>query len=134
MAARIFGQTQYLQCLLFPSASDHGGPALTLEAHVSFQARCVGGLPREELLRDRQHRDSPLAHTSSSALPPTAVVSWRLSRLRSACPSRTSMPARAVGACGDHATQTVRLVLRAHPSWGWQPITECCKPFLHWQI
>ena len=44
MAATMFGQTQYLQCLLSTSASDHVGPALTLEAHVSFQARCVGGL------------------------------------------------------------------------------------------
>lgn len=35
--------TQCPEGLLFPSAADQVGPALSLEAHVNFQTTCVGG-------------------------------------------------------------------------------------------
>ena len=79
LAARMFGQTQYLQCLLSTSASDHVGPALTLAAHVSFQARRVGGLALGR---------TPEGSSARTALSPTPAALSVLQQLWSpgSCP------------------------------------------------
>ena len=89
------------------------GPALTLEAHVSFQARYGGGSgmgksPWGHGECSHSHRKSCI-FSNSYGLLATAQALLCL-------PSRSYVPARALGACGGCLAQNVRLMLRAHPS------------------